>query len=258
MASGTHACARWQNRVAWDGTNLTVASQNLTIDANGVRVLSGTSFAANDLNGFSFTAPTGSGAQAGTYGFQIAGSQGILMSTAVTDTRSSDIYLQAKNSTTGELGSLNIYADRNSSTSGMLLTGTDHSITGSTSITLTAGTLTANAAIHLDGAVTQASAAVLYPGSVSGLSSHQTSYYLASTGATSGLVTPGSFDAVQAFIGRQGSTGATAGNRFSIWWTGSAAQLWIDSTNVGNITLVSDRRAKKNITPIDVDWPKSC
>ncbi len=41
----------------------------------------------------------------------------------------------------------------------------------------------------------------------------------------------------------------TNGNVFNINWTGSAAQLWIDTTNIG--TFISDYRVKKNIIPID-------
>jgi hypothetical protein len=51
------------------------------------------------------------------------------------------------------------------------------------------------------------------------------------------------------FIGKAGSTGVlnTAGNVFNINWTGSAAQLWIDTVNNGTISLTSDYRVKKNI-----------
>ena len=45
---------------------------------------------------------------------------------------------------------------------------------------------------------------------------------------------------------RTGTTGAFTGSSFVINWTG-APQLWIDTTNVGNITLTSDYRIKKNI-----------
>lgn len=39
-------------------------------------------------------------------------------------------------------------------------------------------------------------------------------------------------------------------NYFSINWTGSAAQLYIDTNNVGTISLSSDRRLKKGITTL--------
>lgn len=46
---------------------------------------------------------------------------------------------------------------------------------------------------------------------------------------------------------RSGSAGGFSGNVFNIYWTGAAAQLWIDTTNVGNITLSSDYRIKRNV-----------
>jgi len=46
---------------------------------------------------------------------------------------------------------------------------------------------------------------------------------------------------------RTGAAGSYGGNLFNINWTGSAAQLWIDVTNVGNISLSSDYRIKKNV-----------
>jgi hypothetical protein len=60
----------------------------------------------------------------------------------------------------------------------------------------------------------------------------------------------GNVDAVNAFVARPGIGGASAGNAFSIYWTGTTAQLWIDSANAGTITLTSDRRVKQNIRPI--------
>ena len=50
---------------------------------------------------------------------------------------------------------------------------------------------------------------------------------------------------------RRGLTSwGTATNYFSINWTGSAAQLYIDSSNMGTISLSSDRRLKKDIEPL--------
>ena len=45
---------------------------------------------------------------------------------------------------------------------------------------------------------------------------------------------------------KPGQSGALGGNVFNIDWTGSP-QLWIDATNLGTITVVSDYRIKKNI-----------
>jgi hypothetical protein len=48
----------------------------------------------------------------------------------------------------------------------------------------------------------------------------------------------------------QGITGATFGNRFNFWWSGSACQLWIDNTNIGNLSTTSDYRVKQNVQPL--------
>jgi hypothetical protein len=45
---------------------------------------------------------------------------------------------------------------------------------------------------------------------------------------------------------RPGATGTYGGNVFNINWTGSA-QLWIDTSNIGTITVTSDYRIKRNI-----------
>ena len=45
---------------------------------------------------------------------------------------------------------------------------------------------------------------------------------------------------------KPGQSGALGGNLFNIDWTGSP-QLWIDTTNLGTITVVSDYRIKKNV-----------
>jgi hypothetical protein len=44
-----------------------------------------------------------------------------------------------------------------------------------------------------------------------------------------------------------GNSTSLGGNRFNINWTGSAAQLWIDSSNLGTFAFTSDYRIKKNI-----------
>lgn len=52
-------------------------------------------------------------------------------------------------------------------------------------------------------------------------------------------------------LGRQGTSGGSPGSRYSLWWTGSAAQLWVDTTNVGTITLTSDYRIKRDIRTME-------
>jgi hypothetical protein len=71
------------------------------------------------------------------------------------------------------------------------------------------------------------------------------------TAFPSGVGNAGSIYTSSLFIpgeGFQCKAGASGGytNVFNINWTGSA-QLWIDSTNVGSIQLVSDYRIKRNI-----------
>jgi hypothetical protein len=48
------------------------------------------------------------------------------------------------------------------------------------------------------------------------------------------------------YAARAGQSGAFSGNGFNINWTGSA-QLWIDTTNLGTISVSSDYRIKRNI-----------
>ena len=46
---------------------------------------------------------------------------------------------------------------------------------------------------------------------------------------------------------RTGTSGTYPGNVFNVNWSGGAAQLWIDVTNVGTFQFTSDRRLKENI-----------
>lgn len=51
--------------------------------------------------------------------------------------------------------------------------------------------------------------------------------------------------------GRQGTSGASAGPRYNIWWTGSVLQAWVDAVNLGNITITSDYRIKRDIRTME-------
>jgi hypothetical protein len=64
-------------------------------------------------------------------------------------------------------------------------------------------------------------------------------------GATSSLAPAGTILPL-GYRGREG-TGGTEVNNFNIAWTGSAANLWIDTSNQGAITVSSDYRIKRNI-----------
>jgi len=46
---------------------------------------------------------------------------------------------------------------------------------------------------------------------------------------------------------RTGTAGVYPGNTFNINWTGTTAQLWIDTFNIGTFQFTSDRRLKENI-----------
>jgi hypothetical protein len=48
------------------------------------------------------------------------------------------------------------------------------------------------------------------------------------------------------YAARSGAGGSFSGNAFNINWTGNA-NLWIDSTNIGQFSFVSDYRIKRNI-----------
>jgi hypothetical protein len=52
------------------------------------------------------------------------------------------------------------------------------------------------------------------------------------------------------YLSKAGMVGAYTGNVFNLDWTGAAVAMWIDTSNVGNITLVSDGRHKHHITPM--------
>ena len=47
--------------------------------------------------------------------------------------------------------------------------------------------------------------------------------------------------------GRQGINGTSNGNLMNTWWSGSALQAWVDTTNIGNFSISSDYRVKRNI-----------
>ena len=48
--------------------------------------------------------------------------------------------------------------------------------------------------------------------------------------------------------GLQGTAGSAHANPWNFYWTGSALQAWVDATYVGNVSLTSDYRTKREIT----------
>jgi hypothetical protein len=65
-------------------------------------------------------------------------------------------------------------------------------------------------------------------------------------GVTSSGTIAGSISAV-GFASRSGSGGSFSGNVYNIYWTGSAAALYIDGSSIGTINVTSDYRIKKNV-----------
>ena len=52
---------------------------------------------------------------------------------------------------------------------------------------------------------------------------------------------------------KAGLTGGFGTNQYNLYWTGSAMQLWVDTSNIGNITVTSDERYKQAIEPLADD-----
>ena len=83
------------------------------------------------------------------------------------------------------------------------------------------------------------------PGVIGGRLKITSDGYLCVGVASAGWGIVGSVNAL-GYAARAGQTGGFSGNGFNINWTGSA-QLWIDTTNLGTITVSSDYRIKRNI-----------
>jgi len=67
--------------------------------------------------------------------------------------------------------------------------------------------------------------------------------------ATVYVSTPGVVSA-NGYVGRPGTGGTAPGNVMNLNYSAPNVQLWVDSTNLGNITVASDRRLKENIRPL--------
>jgi hypothetical protein len=68
-----------------------------------------------------------------------------------------------------------------------------------------------------------------------------------SSGSNTGLLHVSGSISATALVGRQGVAGTSNGSSFNTWWSGSALQAWVDSTNIGNFSISSDYRVKKYI-----------
>ena len=62
------------------------------------------------------------------------------------------------------------------------------------------------------------------------------------------LYSSGSIAAGTGFYCKAGTAATTHGNQFNINFTGGVPQLWIDTTNLGTISISSDYRIKRNIS----------
>jgi len=56
------------------------------------------------------------------------------------------------------------------------------------------------------------------------------------------------------FICRAGMGGGAPGYNFNYYWTGSSMQGWVDTTNVGNVSGLSDYRIKKDVIDLPGMW----
>jgi hypothetical protein len=70
--------------------------------------------------------------------------------------------------------------------------------------------------------------------------------------AQGNIVCVGAMDPTNSYKGRAGAGGASA-NVFNIHWIG-APNLWIDTTNVGQLAFVSDYRTKKDVVDLPSTW----
>ena len=62
--------------------------------------------------------------------------------------------------------------------------------------------------------------------------------------------------AVGGYQTQAGQSGAVVAHMFNINWTGTA-QLWIDTSNVGTITVSSDYRIKKDVAALPTMWERA-
>jgi len=56
------------------------------------------------------------------------------------------------------------------------------------------------------------------------------------------------------WVGKQGTSGPSTGNANNMFWNTTAMQLWVDNSNIGNITVTSDYRIKKDVADLSSMW----
>jgi hypothetical protein len=67
-------------------------------------------------------------------------------------------------------------------------------------------------------------------------------------------IAAGGVKAAPGYFCRAGQSGGAWGNIFNFWWTSSALQVWIDGSNMGNMSIASDYRVKKDVQDLDRTW----
>jgi len=70
---------------------------------------------------------------------------------------------------------------------------------------------------------------------------------------SSTIFSSSSISALGGFRCRPGIGGTATANVFNYNWTGSALQVWVDGTNIGNMSVTSDERVKHDIRPLAAD-----
>ena len=84
---------------------------------------------------------------------------------------------------------------------------------------------------------------------------------LQSSGSTGNLVasgnlTVGSTVTATGYQSRSGLAGPNQANMINHQWTGTAAHLWVDSADMGTITLTCDYRIKEHVAELPSTWDK--
>lgn len=64
----------------------------------------------------------------------------------------------------------------------------------------------------------------------------------------------GAVNAGLGYLVRQGTSGPFGSSRFNFGWSSPNVQVWIDTSNLGNMTISSDYRVKKDVRPLDSMW----
>ena len=227
------------------------------------------SFSANALTANTITATTfaGSGASITINGTAIAlgGSGSITAGATITDdtTTATTHYPVLTISTSGAMLVANTssskltYIPSTGVLSATSFTGAGTGLTGTASINIngTVGATTANTGAFTNLAYTgtlTGSTGILNIGSGQVYKDASGNVGIGTSSPSARLSVAGNVGATIGYLCHAGAgAGNTFGNIFNFFWSGSSLQAWIDSTNVGTVTLVSDYRIKKDIVTQD-------